>query len=121
MGMGNGEIGNGDRHSRNNKKDAFMISYMTLEQFENINRYNAEKRIFEHQQQLLKDFTKFISIRTNNFKKRIEFNEGAIFTNLYDGAMEELQKYHDWSLTEKMIFDNPESTLRQVLKIYKTW
>jgi len=97
-----------------------MTSTVTFEEIDYNNLQKTRNDIHNYMKNLVKDFSETISDRTENFSKKIEFGENALCTNLYDGAIKELQDYH-CSLVEELVFNNPDSQLRQALIVYETW
>jgi len=98
-----------------------MISILTMRQFDKNNQERIIKLITKHRVQKIQEFKQFIIEKTDRFTKEIKFSEGALFISLYEGAMEELSCYDNWGITINDIFNNPDSPLRQVLQIFKTW
>ncbi len=66
------------------------------------------------------EFKKCIEQKTNNFSKPMTFKEGALFIDLYENAILELEDYEKGG-SIKDIFNNPDSQLRQAIMVYRTW
>jgi len=98
-----------------------MITTLTLKEFDKNNRLRLRKDLKKYHEKLIKDFEKFIIKRTDKYKKQIEFNKGALFKDLYEGAISELQALNEWAINVNDIFTDPDSELKQALRVYRSW
>ena len=79
-------------------------------------------RIEEYCKNQIDLFREYILKKTKQQTIDMVFSpKGALFTHLYSDAMIELTKYGNHEIDIEGIFNNPDSPLRQALKIYKTW